>query len=740
MGTSNEIWLDTAKGRERLDLDDDTQLLPSFQANDRTKPDTLQSDYSPEFSVPGSTHNHRLLKHAAASQPAPGQAYVRLPCVLTSGGVETLPLALLYLKGYKEGRYQLQLAGGNRRLVEALKKDDGSDKMLSDLDLNRYNHTWNPANVAAGLPYAHWQAEGWGYEAYDRGKPVDFQALNPYDLYPSCSDRLIWQQILADAGFTADDLLSEPLAAALNVPAPNPFTYSQDYRDARRLQAGYFYSGLDGLLHQSEFAPEKVVFGYTTRKPYHLPEPTTGASYFAGEYTVDTLGLYDVAASVNTYFGCRKGTLYFGEVSCKWQLFRNGAPVVSAADPTQQLGTDELRIKGFQQHTFTPKLSRITLYPGDKISLYWQGDEWPGRNGFIDHAPSDTYWQVGPYGAQVPLKDGQRLANEAQFTVNLLAEFPQGGTVKLQEWLPEMKQLDYVKARMLLLGLTIMTDAFEPHLHLAPGSKLLSPEQVAKAKNWTAKRDAYAQPGRLPERDLAFRFGSYGRENFLKWTEDEHVPTGYGDGSITIADASLPATYDLAKLPFAASSASPDVVGLLQLLNFEVADPAADPLTYNKLESKPKLTLRRADGEVGGQLITTPAVGQVGHDGYVPPVTVAVTTTVSYFAGVDLSLELNSTVLTEYWQDLRAMFEESRYLTEYYRLTPQDVAELDFSVPIWDGGLGDFFAVSVVGEYDARRPVEVRLCRLNAKYLPPPVVPGDGSEWYAGEFWLEEFY
>jgi hypothetical protein len=238
--TTNEIWIAKNGKLHRLDLPEDTALLPSFQANDRTKPDTIQSDYSPEFEAAGTAHNHWLLGHAAASQPEKGAAYVRVPCVLTSGGVETLPLGYLYIKGYKQGRYQLQLFGGNRRLVEAL-----GDKKLSDLDLNRFNHDWTADEVLAGLPYEHWKAEGWGYEVYDRGQPLDLQKLDPFTLYPACSGDLIFRQILTDAGFTADSLLTEPLAAQLDVPTANPYEYSQEFRDARQLTAGYFFQRSD---------------------------------------------------------------------------------------------------------------------------------------------------------------------------------------------------------------------------------------------------------------------------------------------------------------------------------------------------------------------------------------------------------------------------------------------------------------------------------------------------------------
>jgi hypothetical protein len=712
MSTStNEIWL----GAERLDLDDETQLLPSFQANDRTKPDSIQSDYSPEFSAPGTAHNHRLLKHAAASQPEAGQAYVRVPAVLTSGGVETLPLALLYIKGYREGRYLLQLFGGNKRLVEAL-----GEKTLADLDLNRFNHYWTAAEVLAGLPYAHWAAKGWGYEVYERGKPLDLNNLDPFTVYPAVAAWLIWQQILTDAGFSSDSLLAEAFFAALNVPAANPYEFSQKFRDVRQLTAGYFFGPDTNYYHRRAFAEEKLNFSYTSRKPYHTPDPaSTSATYFGGRYTADTLGYYDIAASIPTFLGINSSSI--GSIRCKFQLKVNGQVNF---DGFGSDGHDELETDKPVTHTFTPKLTRYLLKAGDYVELFWRGDE--------IRVPTNITWSIGPYGAQVPLGNDLVLAGDVKLTVTLLPDFPPGGLVRLQDWLPEMKQLDFVKSQMLVGGLTIQCDAYEPHLRLATGAQLLA--NIPKARDWTAKRDAYAQPGRLPERDLAFRFGSYGQANYLKWAEDQNVLAGYGDGTIACLAAVLPTEYEVAVLPFAATQDSPEVPGLLRILNFEVADFTASPVSYNSVTAKPRLTLRRPDGELAGKLITTPAVGNA------PAVLTEFTTTPSYFAGAGLSLLLDGTVLTEFWADLRAMLDQSRYLVERYRLTPEDISTLDFSIPIWDGLLGDFFAVSSISEYDARRPVEVRLARLNATHLPPPVVPGGSVEWYEGEFWNGEWY
>jgi hypothetical protein len=718
----NEIWVYFGGDLQALDLDEGTQLLPSFQANDRTKPDTIQSDYSPEFDAPGTSHNHRLLGQAAAAQLTTGAPYRRVPCVLTSGGVETLPLGILYIKGFSEGRYQLQLFGGNRRLVEAL-----GEKTMADLDLSAYDHQWTTANIAAGLPFAAWQANGWGYEIYERGKPLDLQNLSPFVCYPSVAFSLAWQQMITDAGFTADSLAGEPLFGQLNIPTANPYVFSQKYRDDRALQAGFEYTPAtttssgryeDGVYHGSEFPAERLNFTFTGQAPYRAP--TAGATYSGGHtYSVDTLGYYDLSATVRVRYGCRGE--FPGQVSCKVMLYVNGN-VVATDDHRITNNNETDGGGGYMGRTFSPKLSRYLLHPTDVVEVWWQGDEWKTYNIW----PTDPYWQIGHHGNTVPLPGGNRVNTETTFTVTLLEEFPQGGLVKLNEWLPQsMKQLDFFKTGMLLLGLTVQADDYRPHLHLAPGSRLLA--NAHQAKDWTAKRDAYAQPGRLPERALAYRFGSYGQVNFLKWAEDERVTPGYGDGRILVADEALPTEYTMATLPFAATMPSEKVSGMLAIINFE-SDITANPITYTRVEAKPRLTLRTTSPAVTGQLDT----GNGSHQAFA--------TTASYFAGVDLSLALDNTVLTTYWADLRAMLDQTRYLVERYRLTPKDLAELDFSIPVWDGILGDYFAISQVSEFDARRPTEVKLVRLNASHLPPPVIPALGREFYLGEFYNLEHY
>lgn len=231
-------------GGVAVDLAPDTAFLPSFQASDLLKPDTIQLDYSPEASVPGTSHNHTLFGQAAWDGSARRIPYKSLANVtLRSEGVEIMPRARLILKGYEGGTYQVQLVAGNKRFVEAL-----GEKKLSELDFSRFSHNRTLENVAERATPEWAQAYGWFYELLDWGKPVDLKAVSPYVLWPTLSAKLVLEQIATEAGFVVD-YPDEGLLPWLLVPAVEPAQYSDAFIKARRLRVDV------GPEHEDDGAP-----------------------------------------------------------------------------------------------------------------------------------------------------------------------------------------------------------------------------------------------------------------------------------------------------------------------------------------------------------------------------------------------------------------------------------------------------------------------------------------------------
>ena len=326
--------------------------------------------------------------------------------------------------------------------------------------------------------------------------------------------------------------MGEQLFAQLDIPTANPYTFSSAFREAWELRAGYAYNPVDrnprkiSIGHEAEFAPERLFFEFVAEAPYHAP--TVPPPYNGTTYHVDTLGYYSVSVPVR--YGCR-GELP-GEVNCQLMLYLDGQPVFDGTG--QQVGIDYHRITdnsetdggdGYLMRTFTAILDKQLLLPSDTVEVFWQGDEWDTSPFGIPIGPTAPYWQIGPTANtnHVVLTPARHLLLAATFSVELLAQFPEGGLIRLRDCLPDITQLAFFKNIMLLLGLTIQADDYENHLHLTTGHKLL--ENIPYARNWSNKLDLFAPRGRQPERSQ------------LLWKENEHVAAGYGNGEILVADS-----------------------------------------------------------------------------------------------------------------------------------------------------------------------------------------------------------
>lgn len=711
---SNKLLIDGVA----LDLSPDTAILPSFQVSDLLQPDKIQSDFTPELSVPGSAHNHALLGQAAYDGSAARVPYKSLPnATFLSEGVEIMPRARLFVKGFDAGRYQLQLFAGNRRFVEAL-----GDKTLRDLDFSRFTHRWTLDNIAQKASVAHWQANGWGYELYDRGKPLDFSQVSPYELYPTLSASLIWQQILAEAGFTASDWES-PLLDKLQLPAVQVATLSQAFRDARRLRVGL------GPGHAESGNPSANRDSITRTIPFDDNTRTLGT---VPPISPTVPGVYDRVAYSFTpdqtmYVRAEARTTVFLQVP----LAKASAQVFLHVNGLEVGASEKKVVSKDTRFSIGCVLDPLLLNPGDVLTAVVK------LKGEDPNLVLGTKWGFEIFQDTVYSIDGQSIPVD-KFEVTVLETLPPGGEVDLADWLPDIKCLDFFKTLVQLGGLTTQCDAYEDQLRLTPSATILF--NVGKARDWTGKRDAPDLP-QGQARSVAYRFGSFGQRNWLKWKEDStatlgyqgkpKIPNspGYGDGALLIEDVSLPVNNDMVTLPFAASEPSRAIPGMLWIPAYKLReneDAFADP-AYDKVTAAPRLTLAS-----GRTVALTLVEGQQKRTVAVP---------VSYFASEEepVSLDAEAYILPVCWAGLRAMLTECRYHKERYRLSPRDIAELltDSSIPVWDGVLKGYFSISKVSEYSASRSVEVELLRLHPSLLGPPISatqPAIGREFFEGEF------
>jgi hypothetical protein len=236
----------------------------------------------------------------------------------------------------------------------------------------------------------------------------------------------------------------------------------------------------------------------------------------------------------------------FGTVSATLQLFLNGKPV----------GTDDsIRGKGILETTLTALAERQLLQPGDVVQARYKFDRWKDGGLFNNTGPVDESWDLLPKGL---------------LTVQLLANFPPHGRVKLADWLPDMSQKDFIKAFIQAYGLTQTTDPYTGAVTLRRTAGVLD----TPGQDWTERRD-----GNQPAKH-SWKLGDFGQRNWFRWKEDASN-TGYqkaifeqthvgqlwnedaakaaalafaaGSLDVGVTDTSLAPTKDVLSLPFAAT-------------------------------------------------------------------------------------------------------------------------------------------------------------------------------------------
>ena len=182
--------------------------------------------------------------------------------------------------------------------------------------------------------------------------------------------------------------------------------------------------------------------------------------------TITLTGFYDLKTEYDVHLYTNPLPI-FGTISATLQLFLNGKAV----------GTDDsIRGKGYLEATLTALAERQLLQPGDVVQARYKFDRWKDGGLFNNAGPVDESWDLLPKGT---------------FTVQLLADFPPCGRVKLADWLPDMRQKNYIKAFIQAYGLTQTTDPYTGAVTFRRTAGVLD----LPGQDWSERRDG-SQPAK----------------------------------------------------------------------------------------------------------------------------------------------------------------------------------------------------------------------------------------------------
>ena len=209
--------------------------------------------------------------------------------------------------------------------------------------------------------------------------------------------------------------------------------------------------------------------------------------------------------------------------------------------------------------------------------------------------------------------------------------------------LPDIKQIDFIKAVALMVGLFALPDG-ENGIKFIPFDNLSA--NKSKAVDWT-NRVIMAYNSVTP-RNLQYTLNNIAQNNWFRYKEDDNAMGNY-DGNIQVDDATIEYERDAITLPFSACSTKGGVAYIpLYSYNEE------GELEYNK--TNPRILL--LDGTKG------------------------------IFKGLEWT-----TLIANNYQTYKGLINNAKVVTEYIRLNSIELRDLEMDIPVYLAQYGCYLAI-----------------------------------------------
>lgn len=269
--------------------------------------------------------------------------------------------------------------------------------------------------------------------------------------------------------------------------------------------------------------------------------------------------------------------------------------------------------------------------------------------------------------------------------------------IVVSELLPKMKQSDFIKAISNLFGLIPTFDVTAPlNVEFKKFEDIFTERRQV---DWSDKLDESKPP------EITFARGDYAQNNNLVWKEDpRNVPDGLGDGVFTIDDDNLPADKDVIQIPFSASDQIIKIEGinLANIIRFTDPEGSATWTLSEKVQPRLGIAVNVAKG-LQGTFDLTDGVGTNNEDNI----------TVVRFFDTGNNAELDGTnLLNRHYPGLILSLARTKIVTAFFRLTAEDVRDIDHFIPIYVQRFGAKFFLNKAINYIEDQPTKCELVRL----------------------------
>lgn len=719
---------------------DDEPIPLILQVNDLGDLQSLQGHGSKNFKLPLTQKNRELLGFPDDITITTNIPYTQQPAKFVEDGVEIVSNGLIEVQSVQDNYANVMLLFGNVDLLDNLGgqiydmgdstsvwSKYGTKKVWDQYSLpnptnlsDQANCIWDVAHAA----YSQKKTDGWIWPVVNYGdiNQTDFsQPINVRNLRPAFFLHTAIELLIKSTGYTIDKnkscLYNDPVFANLYnrllIQFDNgSFEHGTDWQNTPDNLGVTLTKGLDQVINNPRIPiivnPDPYLNGY----------PFEGVISFGptDHYIATTNVNFTASIHFNLYMrGRYTGTP--SEVIIKFTLIDTDGSFIDFASTSFTMDASRHYLGGdgggvYAEQTFlNQKVSQdFELVKDQQLYVRYHIN----NIGLISDDPANTY-AIFRKDATFSIVTNEQLVLWKQ-------------PIQCERILPNVAQLDFLKDTLQRFGLLLISDPNTGTIVFTSFKTIVANKPLAR--DWSDKCKDMG-------RQVAFQLGNYSQVNWLRYLFDDAIPLSYmrkyfADDNIPIDDKTLNPTQpvkDLFTSIFAPSLNTPYIGGTIA----QISDPTnTDNFSVGgqpRLLIDQKLNLLNAGP--GGSSITV--VFQDTDTGYPPSEIIPINDVISvpYFYKPDapnlggsaprhlcwndkggMGTQNLPGLKSTYYPELETILTRTKKVTRYFYLTPMDIYNFDFTIPVYLRQDGAYYYVSKIDSWVKGHPCKVDLIRL----------------------------
>ena len=616
---------------ETVDIKPDAATTLNYKSNLLGDISKITSSNSQTIQCPKTTRNRKIFDNPGAPAYMSDKRYKRYSARLVRNGIEVVRVGYAVLLSSSE-TYEIALYWGVMANFQAWVDKAAKLNELTGTEAL----TWG-ANITA-TSLSQMKSAGYGYAKYDCG----VSNTNLANIHPSVTAWWILNRIATQAGFTfeipdkhklalrgiAIPCLSRNASAASNQAEATVSTYP--FLQNSNGFWGYSIAGNNGTDKHGVFDPDDNT---KIRK-------------------VD--GATKVIISIIDKSGSQLGmTLYSNDSGAfPSRVYVRATQYNDNSETTTQIAVS-IGSSAVSSSTGMYAYQKTYYFADINEELLW------GRYDYLRLFPHNGSGRIV----------GSRLGNTKLTITEDFESIIYPSTYPIPQNLPEISQIDYIKAICGMLGIFAVPDPANVN-NLKFVSLDTLQENKVQACDWS---DKLARSNDDEPKTTEYKINDYCRNNYFRYKEDDTVSTN-ADGNLKIDSEILDAEKTVITLPFAPSDGS-------TIRHYELND---DGTAVDAVQVKDRIMRLISDGS-GLAMLT--------------------------FDGLDFT-----TLLSKYYSTLSRLLNGVITIAEQVMLDEYDLKSLDYSIPFYLRQYGKFYGIVSI------QSTANKACEVKAIQLPETVI------------------